>query len=167
MIYRIFDFDDTLVKTDAKIIITKKDGTRKKLTSGQYAVYKPDSSDDIDVSQFDKVLINPRAIPKYVDALKRVVQKGSAKVIILTARGDYRPVASFLRDIGIRSGVKIVALDSSNPELKKNYIEKLIKKGATDIEFYDDSPKNIRAVNTLKRLYSKVNLKTYHVPHIH
>jgi len=36
---RVFDFDDTLVKTTSYIYITHKDGKTSKLTPGQYAVY--------------------------------------------------------------------------------------------------------------------------------
>ena len=37
---RIFDFDDTLVKTNSFIYVTHKDGKTSKLSPGQYAIYK-------------------------------------------------------------------------------------------------------------------------------
>ena len=36
---RIFDFDDTLVKTNSFIYVTHKDGKTSKLSPGEYAVY--------------------------------------------------------------------------------------------------------------------------------
>jgi phosphoglycolate phosphatase-like HAD superfamily hydrolase len=37
---RVFDFDDTLVKTTSFIYVTHADGKKQKLTPGQYAVKK-------------------------------------------------------------------------------------------------------------------------------
>ena len=42
---RVFDFDDTLVKTTSFIYVTNKGKTRK-LTPGQYAVYKEKPGDE-------------------------------------------------------------------------------------------------------------------------
>jgi hypothetical protein len=58
-------------------------------------------------------------------------------------------------------------LNSSDPAKKKEYIEHLIHKGATDIEFWDDSQKNISAVNRLKRKHPNIKLVTYRVPSPH
>ena len=167
MKYRIFDFDDTLVKTDSKIGIKKKDGTVLQLSSGQYATYKEEPGDVFDMSQFTTALINPRAIRKYVKILQAIYKAGSANLVILTARGDAKPVAKFLRDIGILSGVKIVTLNSGDPMKKSNYIEALIKKGANDIEFWDDAQKYITVVDKLKRKYPKIKLITHLVPSPH
>jgi hypothetical protein len=164
--FRIFDFDDTLVKTDAKVVITGKRG-RRELSSTEFATYKLDPSDKTDVSQFGGELINPRMIEKYVRLLLTTVYSGAATVIILTARHDSQPVAEFLRAIGIRGGVKIKTMGNPDPNLKRDYIEELItRRGATDIEFYDDSPKNIAAVSTLQLKYPQIRIKTVQVPHL-
>ena len=54
----------------------------------------------------------------------------------------------------------MVGVAGANPRLKSNWIEKHIKKGFTDIFFIDDSPKNIRAVDNLKRKYPNVKIVT-------
>ena len=54
----------------------------------------------------------------------------------------------------------MVGVARANPRLKSNWIEKHIKKGFTDIFFIDDSPKNIRAVDNLKRKYPNVKIVT-------
>jgi len=166
MQYRIFDFDDTLVKTDAKVIVTRRNGERRALSSAEFAVYKQKPGDKLDLSQFSDYLVNPRAIPKYVEKLKDAMS-GPGEAIILTARGEAKPIAKFLRSIGITSGVKIKALNTVDPNDKKNYIEQLIKRGATDIEFYDDSVKNIQAVQKLTKQYPDVRLRIVHVPSAH
>ena len=57
---RVFDFDDTLVKTTSFIYVTNKGKTRK-LTPGQYAVYKEKPGDEFDFKDFQKVQ-NPNEI---------------------------------------------------------------------------------------------------------
>ena len=52
---RIFDFDDTLVKTKSFIFITHKDGKKSKLSPGEYAVYTPKQGDTFDFSDFNNV----------------------------------------------------------------------------------------------------------------
>jgi len=52
---RVFDFDDTLVKTDSHIYVKHADGKESKLTPGEYAVYEPKSDDQFDFSDFEKV----------------------------------------------------------------------------------------------------------------
>ena len=54
--------------------------------------------------------------------------------------------------------IYVVALGSGDPNEKKRWIEDQIKKGYTDIEFIDDSPKNIKAVEELKDKYPDVNI---------
>ena len=58
-------------------------------------------------------------------------------------------------DKGVKKG-----LAQFRREKKADYIENEIKKGYSTIYFMDDSPKNIRAVDALKRKYPKVKLIT-------
>ena len=51
---RVFDFDDTLVKTTSFIYVTNN-GKKKKLTPGEYAVYNEKPGDEFDFSDFSKV----------------------------------------------------------------------------------------------------------------
>ena len=43
---RVFDFDDTLAHTDAKVILQKPDGSTQILSPAEYAVYEPEPEDD-------------------------------------------------------------------------------------------------------------------------
>ena len=54
--------------------------------------------------------------------------------------------------------IYVVALGSSDPQKKAEYIEDQIKKGYSDIEFIDDSTKNVNAVNQLKLKYPDIRL---------
>lgn len=161
----VTDFDDTLAKTDANVYVTSGDGKKRSMSPEEYAVYEPQSDDTFDFSEFEQ-LKNPKAITRFTELLKRVIdEKKADKVAVLTARGHTKPIAKFLQAMGITSGVSIAALGDSDPKRKANYIEKHIKDGYSRVLFVDDSPKNIVAVNQLKTRYPKVKLIAHHVKH--
>ena len=156
---RVFDFDDTLVKTNAKIYITNG-GKKRSLTPGEYAVYKPKPNDKFDFTEFDGELLKPKQIKPIMKVFNNIVKaSGTRKINILTARGNYKPVKKFLTDIGY-GGIFIITLDSGNPKMKADWIEGQIKKGYDDIVFFDDSIKNINVVKALKRKYPSIKLDT-------
>ena len=161
---RVFDFDDTLVKTKSHIYITHGDGKKSTLTPGEYAVYEPKDGDNYDFSDFEQVK-QPQEIKGVTKLLKTVVTaEGERKVVILTARSAYKPVKDYLQDIGLE-GIYVVALASNNPQDKADWIEDKIKAGYNDVFFIDDSHKNISAVNKLKDKYPDIKMKVSHVKH--
>lgn len=143
----VSDFDDTLARTDAKVILVRN-GKRTEMDPATFAVYEPKKGDTFDFSQFDQ-LINPRPIQRFVKLLKQAIGRAD-KITILTARGHTRPVAQFLKMHGITSGVSIAAIGSADPEKKASYIRKHIQAGFDKVAFIDDSPKNIEAVKRLR-----------------
>ena len=153
---RVFDFDDTLVKSNSKVFVINK-GKKKTLTPGEFAIYNKKPGDEFDFSEFDKV-IEPKQIKAMFRVFKNIYKaSGSRRLTILTARATYRPVRQFLKDVGF-DDVYVVALGDSNPKKKADWIESQIKKGYDDILFLDDSPKNVRVVKQLKRKYPKVRM---------
>lgn len=159
----VIDFDDTLVQTGAKVIVRHGDGSASELTPAEYAVFEPAEDDKFDYSQFDN-LVDPRPIKRYNRILHKAIENPKvSKVVILTARGNAKPVAKFISRLGITGGVKIVALNSPDPDKKREYVERQIRKGFDRILFIDDSDKNIKAVGQLRHQYPNVRLMT-HVP---
>ena len=154
----IFDFDDTLAKTDSWVYVKTKDGMEKQLDPAEFAVYKAKKGEEFDFRDFDRKLRNPRLIKKNVDLLKKQLNIGGRKVTILTARRLGAPINHFFKTIGIQPYV--VPLGDANPQKKADYIEREIKKGYTTVYFMDDSPKNIRAVDALKKKYPGVRIVT-------
>lgn len=160
---RVFDFDDTLVKTNSHIYITHKDGKKSKLTPGEYAIYEPKEDDQFDFSDFEKVK-QPQEIKGVTRLLKNIVRVGGSQIVILTARAAYKPIKQYLSDIGLDK-LYVVALASNDPQDKANWIEGKIKDGVTDVFFIDDSHKNVTAVKALSKKYPNVSLKVKHVQH--
>jgi len=162
-VLRIFDFDDTLVKTDSRIHVLTASGDKLSLTSGEYAVYAPQYGDKFDYSDFSK-LVNPSEIKWTTKILKRIIAKGG-EVVILTARSDPKPVRQFINDINL-AYVEVVALGDSDPQKKAEYISRrLDEEDFNEVEFFDDSYKNILAVANISADYPDVKIITRHVTH--
>jgi len=160
---RIFDFDDTLVKTKSNIYIKDKDGKESKLTPGEYAIYEPKNGDKFDFSDFEKVK-QPQEIKGVTRLLKNIVRVGGSEIVILTARSAYKPIKDYLSDIGLDK-LFVVALADSDPQKKADWIEDKIKGGVKDVFFIDDSHKNVAAVEALSKKYPNISLKVRHVQH--
>ena len=160
---RIFDFDDTLVKTKSNIYIQHKDNKKSTLTPGEYAIYEPKDGDKFDFSDFEKVK-QPQEIKGVTRLLKNIVRVGGSEIVILTARAAYKPIKNYLSDIGLDK-LFVVALADSDPQKKADWIEDKIKGGVKDVFFIDDSHKNVSAVKALSKKYPNVSLKVRHVQH--
>tara|TARA_B100000131_G_C18122209_1_gene613332 strand:- start:2645 stop:4072 length:1428 start_codon:yes stop_codon:yes gene_type:complete len=158
---RIFDFDDTLVKTDAMVRMTSDTGKQVEMTPAEFSQHQMNDKNDYDFSDFNKV-INPREIRQVTDILRNVTKAaGDREIIILTARDPKAQAAieEWLESIGIDiSKINVIGLASPDPAAKANWIENKIVDGATDILFLDDSGKNIDAVAALKRRYPDIKI---------
>lgn len=158
-VLRVFDWDDTIGKSESNIYVKHKNGTETKLTPAEYAVYNEKPGDKFDFRDFNKMMNNPSVIEKNFKLLQRMLDNPQKKVTILTARKIAFPIRKYLKDT-FGMDVYVVALGSNNPQDKADWIEKHIKKGYNSIAFMDDSKKNIDAVNALKSKYPNVQIKT-------
>ena len=159
---RIFDFDDTLVKTESFVYVENNNKINK-LSPGEFALYEEKPGDKFDFKEFEDVK-NPKEIRQMTFLLKKILSKGRGGVYILTARGSYKPIRKYLKEINIDiSRVYVKALASNNPLDKANWIKnKILNDGYNDVYYVDDSKKNIEAARiVLDKL--KVNFKLQHV----
>ena len=153
----IFDFDDTLVKTEAKIHIYK-DGRRiKSITPEEYNTYKPDPAETQDMSDFvDPRLISKAKPYKMWPALENINAakkqgRSSSEIFILTARAPAArlPIHNFLRNAGIDiplENVITIGFDDGRPHdipAAKEKVLREIKSQYPEVFFYDDSKGNI------------------------
>jgi len=159
---RVFDFDDTLVKTASKVKVTYPDGTTEDLSSEEYAKQGEALQNKYDFSEFKKV-ISPQEIEKVTNILRNVVNAdpGGREIVILSARQPAAEAAikKYLEEIGIdTSKIDIVLVGDAHPLAKSDWIENKIKEGANDILFLDDAGKNVQAVLDLKKEYPHVKI---------
>lgn len=161
---RVFDFDDTLVHTNSKIHITKKNtGEKVTMTPAEYAVYDEEAGDVFDFSEFSGPIKTAKEFKKYTNIMRAMLDaKGSdRKIVVLTARADGKSVEDYLKTIGIQ--VPVVGVGSSDPYKKSQWIEDQIAQGYDDVYFLDDSQKNLAAVSQLKSKYPSVKIRTQNV----
>lgn len=159
----VYDFDDTLVKTDTNVIVIKADGTRQELNSHEYALYKPKPGDKFDFSNFDRVIAGSNPIHDNLAIIRQSLDMPNVKTTILTARRVAFPIMYHLRKkYGIDAYV--IAVGSSNPEHKADWIEdQAVNHGYKKIRFFDDSLPNIMAVEKRMKRYPDVELELKHV----
>jgi hypothetical protein len=160
----IFDFDDTLVKSDARVVITSPDGSVKELSSEEYAKYTPQDGETEDFSDFDSYPKNPEIIePVFEELLNSIDSDGVSRVVILTARSNPVPVRAFLINNKIPK-IHVEAVGSSDPRAKAEYILKRIINDdeIQTVRVFEDNVRNIRTI--IKTFVdSNVQLKTNRV----
>jgi len=164
---RVFDFDDTLFHTTAKVLLKQGPGKFSYLTPAEYAVYEPKPGDEFDFSQFETI-INPQIIKPVAKRFYKIVNAGvkDRLTVILTARGDEanKHIKNIINKI-FKIDLPVITLGTGNPQAKADWIvDKINNEGFNDIFFIDDSPKNVNTVfNSIKNLpikYKLVDLST-------
>ena len=155
---RVFDFDDTLVKTESVVYVHTADNQIINLLPGEFATYVAKPGDRFDFSDFDLVK-QPRA-KRHDVVFKKCLAKGDSDVVILTARanGARDALRAYLsQKYKTTSAVQIITLGSSDPYDKALWIRDAISKnGYNDLYFCDDSWENCRAVGDV---CNKLNLR--------
>lgn len=164
---RIFDFDDTIAFTKAKVYLHKQDGTVKPMTPAEYAVYEQQPGDTFDYGEFHQ-LIEPEEIKWTANILRNVIAKnGPNGAFILTARAKEEPVYQFFDMFNIPR-IQVIALADANPQAKAQHVLYMIKKFRPElVEFFDDSYKNAKAVEALTTVAKKygTSVRSHHVVH--
>jgi hypothetical protein len=163
----VFDFDDTLIKSTSKIRVKTKTGKVIELSAAESSVYNPQPGDQFDYSAFhSKVEATP--VSWTMKMLSRVyLELGPDNVVILTARGNGTVVKDFMNDLGF-SDIEIVALGTDaadTPIAKASWISARLDNKLQNVEFFDDSYKNVAAVRKLKQSYPDIEIRAHHVVH--
>ena len=160
---RVFDFDDTIAKSDSNIYITTDTGEKITMTPTEYATHKVNPDYEYNFSEFDEV-INPREIKQITNIIRNALNAGTEgrEIAILTARDPAAEgaIRDYLDSIGLdTSKITFELLASSDPLAKSDWIANRIKNGATDVLFFDDSGKNVDAVEELTIRFPDVKIK--------
>jgi hypothetical protein len=156
---RVFDFDDCLATTDAKIKIPNKGLA---LSTQEFADYHIEPDDELDLSDFEKGgLINPKPTNFLRTAFRKIVG-GESDIMILTARPNTSGIRNFLSkwvdpERLIIVGGKKGATGEELATLKRNAILSRLD-NYDDVCFYDDSERNIEAVKSLNHPKIKTQL---------
>ena len=138
----IFDFDDTIARTDSKVFLTR-DGKEIEMDSPTFAKYEYQEGDKLDFSDFNRVDAN--IIPQTLAILDDAMEKGH-KVAVVTARspGAIEGIKAFFRQNRM-TPPDIYATAGS--EGKPPVLRDLLKQGDYGrVIVYEDCRKNIESL---------------------
>lgn len=173
----IFDIDETLMRTTAKIKVVKDGKVIRSLTNQEFNNYKLQPGEQFDFGEFrnaEKFRRESQPIAPMIAKLKAILRNaGDSKVIMLTARADFDDKETFLntfRDLGIdmsRVHVHRAGNLPGNPaEAKAVWIKKYLDTGKySRVRLYDDSMGNIKMFNALAKEYPNIKFFPYLVTH--
>ena len=172
----IFDLDDTLVITDAKIrVCDKTTGECFELTPEEFNSYSVKKNHILNFDDFKslEVMKAGRMIQKQLDLLDKNYKKGNA-IGIITARDDQDMVYTWLKEhVGFDVKREFIwaindpkmGLSGSIAEKKKEAMRWFIEQGYTDISFFDDDKNNVNLIKQLAKEIDTVKIRTYLVKH--
>lgn len=173
----IFDIDDTLFHTTAKIKVVKDGQVIRTLTNQEFNNYELQPGEEFDFGEFrsaEKFRQESRPIRSMIAKLKAILKNsGDSRVIMLTARADFDDKEQFLdtfRQYGIdMSRVHVhragnLPGDDIPAEKKAVWVRRYLDTGKYNrVRLYDDSRSNLTVFKSLKNEYPAVDFKAYYV----
>jgi hypothetical protein len=174
----IFDIDDTLFHTTAKISVIKNGRVSRELTNQQFNSYQLRPGEQFDFSQFsdsEKFFRESTPISKMFNKAKAIVRnvqdKPNSKVVIITARNNFQDKNKFLatfRKYGFN--IDKVRIERAGriegemiPAFKKAIIIRnyLNTKEFSRVRLFDDSMSNLKEFLKLKREFPNVLFEAF------
>lgn len=167
----VFDLDDTLVITDAKIkVCNKKSGECFSLTPEEFNEYESNPDHELDFDDFKSLEIMKagKMIDYYLKIFKEAY-KSKLAVGIVTARDDREMIYTWLREhVGFRIDKDLIyavndpvhKFKGAISDRKKAAFKELIDMGYTDFQFYDDDTANLKLVKSLESEHEGINIST-------
>jgi len=172
----IWDIDETLFKTTAKVSVVKNGEVVKQLDNKEFNTYKLKSGESFDFTEFkdakhfrDTSEPIVKAIRKLIAMHKNIKAKGG-KVIIITARSDFDNRDIFL-DTFRRQGIDINDIHvhragnlqaASSAAAKKIIIKQYLDSGNyTHARLFDDAVSNLKMFKDLQSEYPDTKFEAY------
>jgi len=172
----IFDIDETMFKTKAKVKVIKNGETIKSLTNQEFNKYKLKSGEKFDFGEFRSAEVfykTSTPIGKMIGKVKAILRnatKRGSRVIIVTARPNFDNRDLFLqtfREQGIdidkiyieRAGNLGSGPAADNKKvIFKKYLDQNIY---ARMRLFDDDMKNLKMFLGLKKEYPDVNFEAF------
>lgn len=175
----VWDIDDTLGKTDARVMVVKNENIIKILEPSEYNCYKLNLDEKFDYSQFRcGKLFRQTFVPinDVLDKAKEIVhrQDKNSKSIIITARADFKDHKEFLqtfRDHGFPIDKVFVERAGNISELNPKFpahinkgviLKRYLKTGNWNkVCMWDDHSKNLDMLFKVADLFQNVKAEGY------
>jgi hypothetical protein len=173
----IFDIDDTLLHTTARIRVVKNGQTIRELTNQEFNTYTLAPGEEFDFGEFrsaEKFNRESRPIEPMINLLKSILRNATnSRVIMLTARADFDDKNLFL-DTFKQYGIDMSQVhvhragnlpgDDHPAEKKAIWVRQYLDTGHYGrVRLFDDSMNNLRVFNSLQSEYPDVLFYAYYV----
>lgn len=176
----VWDIDETLFVTKAKVHVIKDSKRVKSLSNKEYNTYRLKKGESYDFTEFkDAKLFNrtsvpiQRAIDKAAKTLRAYSNMPNSKVIVLTARSDFDDPHTFL-DTFEKYGLNMRQvhvhragnLGLPAAEAKRIFIKQYLDTGRfKSVSLFDDDTRNLDVFLSLKREFPKIKFVAYLANH--
>jgi len=173
----IFDIDETMFITKAKVKVVKNGKVIKKLDNQEFNTYKKKPGEEYDFGEFKNAeVFNKTSTPiaRMINKVKAILKnatKAGSKVIIVTARPNFDNKKLFL-DTFRKQGIDIDKIYveragnlGSRPAAKnkevifRKYLDQKIYKR---IRLFDDAMSNLKVFLSLQKDYPDVSFEALH-----
>lgn len=152
----VFDIDDTLIKSNAKVFVRNGGKVVKELDSQEYNNYKLNPGESFSYEEFrDFDILLASEIKPYFNTLKREYERG-VHISIITAREGKDMIRDFfIKKAGIDIHPNLIFTSDcedenfSVAEKKASSIKKLVEYGYKTLVFFDDNVDNLREVQKI------------------
>ena len=173
----IFDIDETMFITKAKVKVVKNGKVIKRLDNQEFNTYKKKDGETYDFGEFKNAEVFKRTstpIARMINKVKAILKnatRAGSKVIIVTARPNFDNKKTFLdtfREQGIdidkiyveRAGNLGGGPAASNKKvIFKKYLDQKIYKR---IRLFDDAMSNLKMFLSLQKDYPDVSFEAFH-----
>lgn len=171
----IFDIDDTLMHTSARVFVVEPNGHRRRLSASEFNSYDLRPGEKYDFSEFQDAQLfhdTSRPIEKIwrtaQNTLAKIGKRPGSRVIIVTARAEFDNTSLFLKTFEKHgmdmSKVKVYTVAGANN--KKPLIRRLLEKGQfTEARIFDDHPNNLKDFLSLHLEFPNIKFKAFPVGH--
>ena len=174
----VFDIDETLFHTTAKIGVVKKGKVVRRLSNSEFNTYVLQPGEHFDFTEFRSAekFAESKPIPKMIAKAKAIshgiARKPLSRVIILTARADFDDREKFL-DTFRKQGLDMNKIrveragniTSDHDVATKKYIiirAYLNTKQFSKVRLFDDSMANLKMFLHLKHEFPSVKFEAYY-----
>lgn len=174
----VFDIDDTLFHTTAKIAVLKGGKPIKELSNQEFNTYVLKRGEEFDFSQFkdsEKFYQESKPIGKMLDKasiiLKRSEKNPNSKVVIITARSNFNNKEKFLDTfrkhnfdidkVRVERAGNITDIEDiafKKVVIIRNYINTNLY---DKVRLFDDSMSNLKAFLKLKTEFPNIKFEAY------
>jgi hypothetical protein len=178
----VFDIDETLFHTTAKILVKRGDETVRSLTNQEFNTYSLKPGESFDFAEFgnaEKFYSESRPIHRMLDKAKRILNSIKInplnKVIIVTARANFDNKERFLdtfRAHGLDIDQIRVERAGNITDIKSTAVKKyvIIRNYAATGQFsrvklFDDSMENLVVFLKLRQEFPEIIFEAYFVEH--